>query len=234
MVEPGRKSADRTAHVETRLRQAILAGELAPGEFIRQEKWAAALNVSRLPVREALKVLTSEGLLGHDPHRGYHVVKLDVDEMAQIYLMRRVLEPELIKTISWPTDGELGRLREIARESEEALARRDAATCLNLERAIDYQVYDLSRLKLVVREVKRLWELADPYRYLVFAEPVLFSSDDAEGLRNRHLRLFEALEAQDHEALQRALSRNFGSLLPSFRRPPFLTDTGTGVGTGAD
>lgn len=228
MSGPGRKNADTAARVEARLRRAILSGELAPGEFIRQEKWAAALEVSRIPVREALKVLTSEGLLAHDPNKGYYPVKLDVEEMAQIYLMRRVLEPELIKTIRWPTSRELRQLRETARKSEEALARRDIATSLELERAIDYQIYDLSRLKIVVREVKRLWELADPYRYLAFAEPGLFSSTDAEGMRARHKRLFEALERQDHQALEQAVSTNFGTLLASFRRPPFLAGGSTG------
>jgi DNA-binding GntR family transcriptional regulator len=224
MAGPSRKNTDMAARVQARLRQAILSGELAPGEYIRQEKWAAALNVSRLPVREALKVLTSEGLLAHDPNKGYHLVKLDVDEMAQIYLMRRLLEPELIKAIRWPTAKEMKQLRETARRSEAALARRDAVTCLDLERTIDHRIYDLSRLNIIVREVKRLWELADPYRYLVFAEPRLFSSDDAEGLRRRHERLFDALEAQDHDALEQALSRNFGTMLAHFRRPPFLPE----------
>jgi DNA-binding GntR family transcriptional regulator len=224
MGGPTRKSADTAARVEARLRRAILSGELAPGEFIRQEKWAAALEVSRIPLREALKVLTSEGLLAHEENKGYYPVKLDVDEMAQLYLMRRVLEPELIKAIRWPTARELKELRDTARRSEQALARRDATTSLDLERTIDYWIYDLSRLKIVVREVKRLWELADPYRYLVFAEPGVFSSTDADGLRTRHERLFEALRARDHDALEQALSKNFSALLGSFRRPPFLND----------
>jgi DNA-binding GntR family transcriptional regulator len=210
--------AEGVAH---RLRRAILSGELVPGDYIRQEKWAAVLKVSRLPVREALKMLTAEGLLAHDPNKGYYLVKLDADEMAQIYLMRRLLEPELIKTVRWPTAREMQQLRELASKSESALERRDAVTCLELERAIDYQIYDLSRLKIVVREVKRLWELVDPYRYLVFAEPGLFYGE-TNGLVQRHTRLFDALEAQDHDALSRALMNSFDTMLGWFRRPPFL------------
>lgn len=215
--------------VAARLRKAILAGELAPGDFIRQEKWAATLGVSRLPVREALKMLTTEGLLGHDPNRGYYLVKLDVEEMAQIYLMRRLLEPELIKTIRWPSTKEMSQLRETAKKAEKALENGDPVACLSLERIIDYQIYDLSRLKIVAREVKRLWELVDPYRSLVFAEPSSFygtdsSTDSAYGLHARHTRIFDALEARDRDALAKAVFTNFDHMLGYFQRRPFLAD----------
>lgn len=210
--------------VAASLRKAILSGELAPGDYIRQEKWAATLNVSRVPVREALKVLTSEGLLGHHPNKGYYLIKLDIEEMTQIYLMRRLLEPELIKTLRWPTAREMKLLRDTASKAEQALAGHDPVGCLDLERTVDFRIYELSRLKIVVREVKRLWELADPYRYLVFAEPGLFYPDNADALARRHRRLFDALEAADREALERAFLVNFDNMLGYFRRPPFLAD----------
>jgi DNA-binding GntR family transcriptional regulator len=210
--------------VAASLRKAILSGELAPGEYIRQEKWAAALNVSRVPVREALKVLTSEGLLGHHPNKGYYLIKLDMEEMAQIYLMRRLLEPELIRTLRWPAARQLASLRETASKAEQALAGHDPVACLDLERTIDFQIYELSRLRIVVREVKRLWELAGPYRYLVFAEPAQFHYGNAHALRQRHRRLFDALEAQDRGALERAFLLNFDTMLGYFCRPPFVTD----------
>lgn len=225
MGQPGQRNTGLAERVAARLRKAVLAGELTPGDYIRQEKWAAALGVSRLPVREALKMLTAEGLLGHDPNKGYYLVKLDVEEMAQIYLMRRLLEPELIKTIRWPTSREMAQLRETARRAEKALENGDAVACMDLERVIDYKIYDLSRLKIVAREVKRLWELVDPYRYLVFAEPrTFYGTDSAEGLQARHNRIFDALEAQDREVLARALSNNFDNMLGYFRRHPFLPD----------
>jgi DNA-binding GntR family transcriptional regulator len=219
------KVAVLAERVAAGLRRAILDGELVPGDFIRQEKWAAALGVSRLPVREALKMLTAEGLVGHDRNRGYYLIKLDVEEMAQIYLMRRLLEPEVIKTIRWPAEKEMHRLRDTAREAEKALEDGRPEACLDLERVIDYQVYDLSRLKIVAREVKRLWELVDPYRYLVFAEPgAFYGTESSEGLEARHARIFAALEARDHEALVQAFSHNFDVMLGYFRRHPFTAD----------
>lgn len=207
--------------VTTSLRKAILRGELRPGDYVRQEKWAARLKVSRLPIREALKMLASEGLVTHDPHKGYSVAKLDVAEMSQIYLMRRLLEPELVRTLRWPTRRELEQLRELARSSERALADRDPVRCMELERTIDYRVYDLSPLNVVVREVKRLWELIDPYRFLVFSEPERFYGPD-NGLVVRHARIFDALDAQDRDALEAAFVRNYETMIGYFQHQPFV------------
>lgn len=207
--------------VTTSLRKAILRGELRPGDYVRQEKWAARLKVSRLPIREALKMLASEGLVTHDPHKGYSVAKLDVSEMSQIYLMRRLLEPELVRTLRWPARRELEQLRELARSSERALADRDPVRCMELERTIDYRIYDLSPLNVVVREVKRLWELIDPYRFLVFSEPERFYGPD-NGLVVRHARIFDALDAQNRDALQAAFVRNYETMIGYFQHPPFV------------
>lgn len=207
--------------VTTSLRKAILRGELRPGDYVRQEKWAARLKVSRLPIREALKMLASEGLVTHDPHKGYSVAKLDVSEMSQIYLMRRLLEPELVRTLRWPARRELEQLRELGRSSERALADRDPVRCMELERTIDYRIYDLSPLNVVVREVKRLWELIDPYRFLVFSEPERFYGPD-NGLVVRHGRIFAALDARDRDALQAAFVRNYETMIGYFQHPPFV------------
>jgi DNA-binding GntR family transcriptional regulator len=216
-VERKTNAAER---VTASLRKAILRGELRPGDYVRQEKWAARLRVSRLPVREALKILGSEGLVVHDPNRGYSVAKLDVAEMSQIYLMRRLLEPELVKTLRWPGQRELAQLRELGLAAERALAEQDPVRCMELERTIDYRIYDLSPLNVVVREVKRLWELIDPYRFLVFSDPERFYGAD-RGLVMRHRRIFDALEARDRDALQAAFTRNYDAMMEYFQHSPF-------------
>jgi len=68
--------------VVNRLREAILAGELSPGEQIRQADWADRLGVSRVPIPEALKALAAEGLLNHDHNRGYFVVRCGPHQWA--------------------------------------------------------------------------------------------------------------------------------------------------------
>jgi DNA-binding GntR family transcriptional regulator len=90
-------NGDQTGAVSQRvagyLREAILSGEIVPGERIRQEDVAARFGTSRLPVREALRILEAEGLTEHHMHKGARVPKLDRHEVDVIYQMRERLEP---------------------------------------------------------------------------------------------------------------------------------------------
>ena len=67
---------------------------LKPGQWIRQLDIANQLNVSSVPVREALNTLAAEGQVVHQRHRGYKVVELSREQLEEIYLARRLLENE--------------------------------------------------------------------------------------------------------------------------------------------
>ncbi len=79
-------------HIAERLRAAILAGELAPGAPLVENTLAAQFDVSRGPLREAMRELIEEGLLVTVPYTGTHVISLSVDDIHEIYSMRIVLE----------------------------------------------------------------------------------------------------------------------------------------------
>lgn len=74
------------------LRKAILQGDFEPGERLIQEELASALDVSRMPVREALRKLETEGLIELIPHRGAIVKPLNVEDVDEIYTLRATLE----------------------------------------------------------------------------------------------------------------------------------------------
>jgi DNA-binding GntR family transcriptional regulator len=75
------------------LRSAILAGEFSPGEHLRQSDLAECYGVSRIPLRDALSRLAGDGLIEFDQHRNARVVRLDVDDVQEIYAIRLSLEP---------------------------------------------------------------------------------------------------------------------------------------------
>ena len=77
------------------LRARILGGELPAGSALRQEDLAASLGVSRVPVREALRMLESEGHVVYAAHRGYRVAELSVADLEEIYALRAVIEDDL-------------------------------------------------------------------------------------------------------------------------------------------
>src|SRR5690606_28045233 len=81
-------------YVLDELRRAILNRQLKPGEPIRQDALAEHLGVSRVPLREALKVLQGEGQVLYLPRRGYQVVDLSIGDLVEVYHLRRILETE--------------------------------------------------------------------------------------------------------------------------------------------
>lgn len=83
-------SAQEAAHA--RLREMIFSGALQAGQALRQEEIARQLGLSRLPVREALNCLATEGLVELKPRRGFYVVSLKPDEIEDIFEMRAMLE----------------------------------------------------------------------------------------------------------------------------------------------
>jgi DNA-binding GntR family transcriptional regulator len=83
-------SAQQAAHA--RLREMIFSGTLQAGQALRQEEIARQLGLSRLPVREALNRLATEGLVELKPRRGFYVASLRPDEIEDIFDMRAMLE----------------------------------------------------------------------------------------------------------------------------------------------
>jgi DNA-binding GntR family transcriptional regulator len=152
--------------IATVLRAAIVQGDLSPGEQIRQAEWAERLGTSRIPVREALKSLAAEGLLSHDHNRGYFVTRFGPHEMAQVYLMRRLLESALLRSLSTPIVGQMEALRSLADAAADAKMADDFDEWNALEHRFHTQLYALSPLNLVRDEFERLWWLSNIYRHL--------------------------------------------------------------------
>lgn len=75
-----------------RLKEAIQAGDLGPGQRIREKEMASWLEMSRTPVREALRRLEADGLLTFAPYRGMVISELDHQAVMELYSMREVLE----------------------------------------------------------------------------------------------------------------------------------------------
>jgi DNA-binding GntR family transcriptional regulator len=99
----------------TELRRSILSGALAPGRELSLRELAEMLQVSIIPVREALRSLESEGLVVTRPGRSARVAPLDLDELQGLYRLRRRLEPEIAqRSCRLLSDAELDRLEQQA------------------------------------------------------------------------------------------------------------------------
>jgi DNA-binding GntR family transcriptional regulator len=178
-------------NVADQLRTMIVRGRLLPGEHLGQSQLADMFGRSKVPIREALKLLATEGFLRHDRNRGYFVPPLEVDEARQLYKLRRWIEHELLATALWPDDQQLADLRGRFEQLDAMDQMRDFATWAEALEKLRYALFDLSPQKLLLHEATRLWRLTDRYR-------ALLPRSMAESPERT---LIDALEARDRETL---------------------------------
>jgi DNA-binding GntR family transcriptional regulator len=185
----GGTAVDRSARA---LRELILDGRLGPGEQIRQQEMAEQLSVSRAPLREALKVLETEGVLSHSPNRGYFVTRLSADDLHQIYMMRELLESALLQSIKWPSKAALKAITRTNDLMKKAIDAGDLPAIVARNREFHYQIFELSPFNLIRKEVERLWYLSEPYRVVY-----LYDQAARERILRDHQMVLDALEQRD-------------------------------------
>src|SRR5919202_6686418 len=106
------------------LKQAILAGEIQPGERLLETRLAKSLGVSRIPVREAIRKLEREGLIVAFPRRGVYASSLSPRDVDEVYAVRAVLEGLAARLAAeHRTEEQLGRLDTIVAEMAEQAER---------------------------------------------------------------------------------------------------------------
>lgn len=151
-----------SGRVAAYLREAILGGDLRPGMRIRQEEIAERLGASRLPVREALRMLEAEGLIESEPHKGARVPRLTQHEVEVIYRMRERLEPlALVESLPRLDAADHDRLEEVQRRIEE---NDDLEKFLDLDREFHMLTYSGCEIEPLNQNVTRLWNSTQHYR----------------------------------------------------------------------
>lgn len=162
----------RAEDVTARLRGMVLAGEFAPGAHVTEQALAQRMQVSRTPVRDALRALAGERLLSYAPNRGYVVRGFDLDELLEAYDVRGNLEGMAARLVA-----ELGldaaasaafadlmtRSVELLDGPEWTVGQHRAWRALNL--AFHNRLLDLSgnrHLAELARQMRQLPRLRDP------------------------------------------------------------------------
>ena len=197
MTTTSKTSKAVPSKIADELRSMIARGTLSPGMRLGQTDLATQFDASRVPVREALKLLSSEGLVEHDPNRGFFVTRLSRDEAGQLFTLRTLVEEELMKTIAWPDDVGIAELIRSNERLEDLLDKGDRQAWWIEHRAFHASIFDLSPQKIIMREAMRLWALTDRYRALL---PLPRRPSEERKAVNKN-DLIEALRAQDRAQL---------------------------------
>ena len=187
--------------VAAQLRERIFAGELTPGTFLDEVQLAQQLAISRTPLREALKVLTAEGLVRHEPRRGCFVNEVTDQDLDEIFPVIALLEGRCaFEAAQHATDADLAALEDL----HEKLARHARAKRINEYYETNYAIHEaiitlagnrwlagvIGDLRKIVR-LARLQQLHAPGRL--------------EQSLSEHLAVFAALKARDGEGAEAAM-----------------------------
>ncbi|HWH98155.1 MAG TPA: GntR family transcriptional regulator [Pseudolysinimonas sp.] len=189
------------ARIAGELRDAILNGEYAPGARIRQEDLAERYGASRVPVREALRMLEAEGLLTLVANTGAWVTELSLADCEELYRIRERIEP-LLLTFSAPalSSAAIDRLAELADAMESA---DDVEEFLRLDREFHLGSYAEADTAVLGDLVLGLWNRTQHYRR-AFTR-VFRSSGDRSAHYDHHL-LVGAFRRGDTEEAERILA----------------------------
>jgi len=183
------------------LREEILSGALRPGERIRQEEVAERLGGSRLPVREALRILETEGLVEIEAHKGARVPVLDREEVEVVYRMRERLEPlALLESMSRLDDVDIEEIAAIQSRIEAGVT---VPEFLVLDREFHLATYSSCTADHLMSTVRRMWNATQHYRraFMQLAGPGRQWVVNAE-----HRLLLDALVRRDAEDAERYLA----------------------------
>lgn len=144
------------------IRREIFSGAIRPGARLNLAAIAGALEISRMPVRDALRQLDTEGLVTLKPNRGARVVSLSPAEVEELYLIRAALEPLAVRlAVPQVTDDDLDRLALMKDQLDRSRDRR--ALWLERHRAFHDTINGLSRRQHLTRQIARVSDLLAPY-----------------------------------------------------------------------
>lgn len=196
------------------LRNMILVRRLQPGQAIPQDAIAEELGVSKLPVREALKILEGEGQVTYRPHRGYVVAELDLDELLEIYRMRELLEEDAVRQANHPLGSET---LSVMKEAMDAMDSMDVTgdglvPAIEANRRFHFSLLESTNRPQTVRIIRLLWDSSEPYRALYYMSPAALRRVSEE-----HQKIYEAATEGDTDQLLAHLRQHRESAIAALK-----------------
>ncbi|MFC3685794.1 GntR family transcriptional regulator [Hydrogenophaga luteola] len=187
--------------VAAKLRDRIFAGDLAPGRFIDEPALCAELSISRTPLREALKVLTAEGLVRHEPRRGCFVSEITERDLDEIFPVIALLEGRCaFEAANNATDADLAALEQLHDRLQRSAKAKRITEYYETNYAIHEAIIVLANnrwLAQVIGDLRKIVKLARLQQ--------LHAPGRLEQSLSEHMAVYAALKARDAEGAEAAM-----------------------------
>ncbi len=187
--------------VADRLRERIFAGQLTPGSFVDEVALCAELAISRTPLREALKVLTAEGLVRHEPRRGCFVNEVTERDLDEIFPVIALLEGRCAHEAALrASDADLAALEALHDKLQKAARHKRIVDYYDTNYTIHEAIITLADnrwLAQVIGDLRKILKLARLQQ--------LHAPGRLEQSLSEHMAVFAALKARDAEGAEAAM-----------------------------
>ena len=152
--------------VSNTLREGILTGELKPGERLMEIHLAKKLDVSRTPIREAIRMLELEGLVTMVPRKGAEVARISEDDIRDVLEVRKALDSLAAKlACERITEEEKEEIKKAEKDFEDSVLTKDAKTIARADVAFHDKILDASKNRRLSQMVNNLADRIYRYRF---------------------------------------------------------------------
>lgn len=216
-LQPFADSQSTTAEQEAYeyILQRIRRGTYGPGDRLKAEGIASAIDMSRMPVREAFRRLATEGLLVLRPNRGAIVVTLTLDDIEEIFEMRGVLEGLAVRHAVDNFDATARDDLEHLLNRMEYARQADTGDWLATHRNFHEYVCALSRRQRLMRQISGLHTALEPYLRLWL---INVNQPVSANVQSEHREIVEAMASGDPERAERVMQEHIRTTAPDLAR----------------
>ncbi len=181
------------------IRRLIVEQALPPGERIDQTDLANRLDVSRIPVRQALVHLAERGFVQLSAHRSARVAPISVEDVSRLYELRGRLEAwTLEEVVTQRSPEDLKFLDGLFHSSQAVRRAGDVSAYMEINREFHFSLFSIARNDHLVRTVKSLFDLSERYQWMYLSGGGMMETSERE-----HRDLLDALTRQDLAEAQR-------------------------------
>jgi len=187
------------------IKNLILLGKILPGERISYDKLVNTLNVSLIPLREAMPFLEADGLIEIKSRKGVFVKDLNGSEVDEIYYLRGILELIVLKeAILNINENQIKKLKELNVEIEKS--KEDSNLHLLFIQNKDFHIYlySIANRPFLLKLIQQLWKWTAPYRTIYYNQ-----SKQKEESKDLHSIIIEACVKKKPDIAIKAMEKHF-------------------------
>lgn len=210
----GTRHLTKQEFVYQTLREAILKCELPPGERLVIDDLARQLQVSAIPVREALQLLLSEGLVVNVPHVGATVAPISRESILEVFTIMEGLEIVSTRLAAQrATDADVQTLADIVARMDKALAANNHEDWAELNKQFHLTIGELSHLPLLQEMMERIFDRWERVRRFYFSGVLVHRADQAQA---EHHEILDIMRARNVEKLESMIRKHNQGGLESY------------------